>query len=57
LFGIDLVKSLLIGERLHYVSGESDIPTTLPETKPERNIYLFPAKLHLFFIAGNKVVC
>ena len=38
LFGIDLVKSLLIGERLHYVSGKSDTPTILPETKPERNI-------------------
>ena len=38
LFGIDLVKSLLIGERLHYVSGKSDIPKTLPETKSKRNI-------------------
>ena len=38
LFGIDLVKSLLIGERLHYVSGKSYISTILPETKPERNI-------------------
>ena len=38
LFGIDLVKSLLIGERLHYVSGKSIIHTILPETKPERNI-------------------
>jgi hypothetical protein len=33
LFGIDLVKSLLIGERLHDVSGKSYIPTILPETK------------------------
>jgi len=38
LFSIDLMKSLLIGERLHYVSGKSEIPAILPETKPERNI-------------------
>ncbi len=38
LFSIDLVESLLIGERPHYVSGKSDIPEILPETKHERNI-------------------
>jgi hypothetical protein len=29
---------LLIGERLHCVSGKSDIRTILPETKLDRNI-------------------